>query len=35
MDVSYNLVVSMKTAIMKFSLEMGGEEMGSVKASCD
>ncbi|KAL9577735.1 MAG: hypothetical protein Q9212_006175 [Teloschistes hypoglaucus] len=33
--VSYDLVVSMKTAVMKFSLEIGGEEMGSVEASYD
>ncbi|KAL8642198.1 MAG: hypothetical protein Q9226_008534, partial [Calogaya cf. arnoldii] len=32
-DVHYNLVVSTKTAIMKFSLEVDGEEMGSVEAS--
>ncbi|KAL8639050.1 MAG: hypothetical protein Q9228_003862 [Teloschistes exilis] len=34
-DVSYDLVVSMKTAIMKFSLEVGGKEKGSVQASYD
>ncbi|KAL8693889.1 MAG: hypothetical protein Q9218_001354 [Villophora microphyllina] len=34
-DISYDLVVSMKTAIMKFSLEVDGEEMGSVEASYD
>ncbi|KAL8667386.1 MAG: hypothetical protein Q9202_000602 [Teloschistes flavicans] len=34
-DVSYELVVSTKTAIMKFSLEVDGEEMGSVEASYD
>ncbi|KAL8946545.1 MAG: hypothetical protein Q9222_007072 [Ikaeria aurantiellina] len=31
-DVHYDLVVSMKTAIMKFSLEVEGEEMGSIEA---
>ncbi|KAI4202012.1 MAG: hypothetical protein LQ350_002917 [Teloschistes chrysophthalmus] len=34
-DISYDLVVSMKTAIMKFSLEVEGVEMGSVEASYD
>ena len=34
-DVDYNLIVSTKTAIMKFSLEIDGQEMGSVEASYD
>ena len=34
-DVEYNLIVSTKTAIMKFSLEIDGREMGSVQASYD
>ena len=33
--LDYNLVVSTKTAIMKFSLEVGGKEMGSVEAKYD
>lgn len=32
-DVHYDLVISTKTAIMKFSLEVDGEEMGSIEAS--
>ena len=32
-DVDYDLVVSTKTAMMKFSLEVDGEEMGSVEAN--
>ncbi|CAO1601112.1 hypothetical protein XANCAGTX0491_004776 [Xanthoria calcicola] len=32
-DVHYDLVISTKTAIMKFSLEVDGQEMGSVEAS--
>lgn len=32
-DVHYDLVISTKTAIMKFSLEVDGKEMGSVEAS--
>jgi hypothetical protein len=31
-DVHYNLVVMIQSAVMKFSLEIGGEEMGSVDA---
>lgn len=31
-DVFYNLVVTMESAIMKFSLEVDGKEMGSVQA---
>jgi len=34
-DVDYNLVITMKTAIMKFSLEIGGQELGSVQAKYD
>jgi hypothetical protein len=34
-DISYNLVITTKTAIMKFSLEIGGQEMGSVEAKYD
>ena len=34
-EVHYNLVVSMQTAMMKFSLEIDGEEMGSVQAKYD
>ncbi|KAL8887793.1 MAG: hypothetical protein Q9215_004678 [Flavoplaca cf. flavocitrina] len=32
-DVDYDLVVSTKTAMMKFSLEVDGEEMGSIEAN--
>ncbi|KAL8758202.1 MAG: hypothetical protein Q9199_001665 [Rusavskia elegans] len=32
-EVHYHLVISTKTAIMKFSLEVDGEEMGSIEAS--
>ena len=32
-DVHYDLAISTKTAIMKFALEVDGEEMGSVEAS--
>lgn len=31
-QVFYDLVVTMKSAVMKFSLEIKGEEMGSVSA---
>lgn len=34
-DIHYDLVITMKTAIMKFSLEIEGEEMGCVQASYD
>jgi hypothetical protein len=30
--VGYNLVVSLQTAVMKFSLEINGEVLGSVDA---
>lgn len=32
-DVHYDLVISTRTAIMKFSMEVDGEVMGSVEAS--
>ncbi|KAL8671694.1 MAG: hypothetical protein Q9168_003816 [Polycauliona sp. 1 TL-2023] len=32
-DVHYDLVISTKTAIMKFSLEVDGKEMGSIEAN--
>ena len=32
-DIIYYLVVNVKTAIMKLSLEIDGEEMGSVEAN--
>ncbi|KAL2066732.1 hypothetical protein VTL71DRAFT_2804 [Oculimacula yallundae] len=31
-DVTYDLAITMKSAVMKFSLEMGGIEMGTVDA---
>ncbi|KAL9027295.1 MAG: hypothetical protein Q9196_004162 [Gyalolechia fulgens] len=31
-DIHYDLIVSTKTALMKFSLEVAGEEMGSITA---
>jgi hypothetical protein len=34
-DVYYNLVVTMQSAMMKVSLEVDGEEMGSVQAKYD
>jgi len=34
-DINYNLVITTKTALMKFSLEIGGQEMGSVEAKYD
>jgi hypothetical protein len=34
-DIDYNLVITMKTAIMKFSLEIDGQELGSVQAKYD
>jgi len=34
-DIKYNLVITMKTAEMKFSLEIGGQELGSVQAKYD
>jgi hypothetical protein len=34
-DVHYDLVITMQPAIMKFSLEFRGKEMGSVVASYD
>lgn len=34
-DVNYELVVSLKSTLMKFSLEVRGEEFGSVAAKCE
>ena len=31
-EVMYNLVITLKAAVMKFSLEVSGHEMGSVEA---
>ena len=34
-DIHYNLVITVKPAVMKFSLEVNGKEMGSVSAKYD
>lgn len=34
-DVFYDLIVTIKSAQMKFSLEIKGEELGAVDANCD
>lgn len=34
-DVSFDLCVTLESAIMKFSMEINGKEMGSVYANYD
>jgi hypothetical protein len=34
-EITFNVVITMKTAVMKFSLEIGGQELGSVQAKYD
>lgn len=34
-NVHYHLVITVKTAMMKFSIEVNGKEMGTVNASYD
>lgn len=35
LDVDHDVVVSINEAVMKFSLEIGGKEMGAVEANYD